>query len=447
MNDITRCPNCQTAFRVTETQLQAHKGKVRCGRCAFVFNARECIEAEPATAAVAPVAETTPLPDAASSKIADDLPADRATPVTPQPFVAKATPPAAIPAEILHKRSQPSVANETRGADIPADILPDTRPPAAKETPVADIPADISPDTRPSAAKETPVADIPADILPDTLPSAVEEMQAADLPAEIRQSPRPQPSAHQEAPIAEVAADIPLPEEAAKAPDLPEEAPLPQRPKRIVAETEAAVDFSAIGLSVNSEVADETPQPVAEPIPQGGYHPIYTEDDDLLLPAPPVSGWQWFFAIMAVILGLSLTGQMIYQQRTAISMELPWLRPKLISACQTLGCTMPLPQNAELLRSEWSELSYVPEFPSIIQLNATLRNLAQYEQALPLLEVTLTDDQERVVLKKVFKPAEYLISQEKNRRQFNAQDDLRAFLQIDLGELHSTAYSIYWFYP
>ena len=445
MNDITRCPNCQTAFRVTEAQLQAHKGKVRCGRCAFVFNARECIEAEPATAAAAPVEETTPLPDAASSKIAKDLPVDRATPVTPQPLVAKAAPAAAVPADIpLSATQRPSVAKETPVADIPMDILPDTRPPATKETPVADIPADILPDTPPPAAKETPVADIPADISPDTLPSAAKEMQAADLPAETRQSPTPPSPAHQETPLA--VAEIPLPE-AAQAPDLPDETPLPSRRKRIVAEAEAAVDFSAIGLAVNSEVADETPQPVAEPIPQGGYHPIYTEDDDLLLPAPPVSRWQWFFAIMAVILGLTLTGQMIYQQRTAISMELPWLRPKLISACQTLGCTMPLPQNAELLRSEWSELSYVPEFPSIIQLNATLRNLAQFEQALPLLEVTLTDDQDRVVLKKVFKPAEYLISQEKNRRQFNAQDDLRAFLQIDLGELHSTAYSIYWFYP
>lgn len=435
MNDITRCPNCQTAFRVTEAQLQAHKGKVRCGRCAFVFNARECIEAEPAPATVTagPAVETA-LPAAASTQATQDSPAENATPVTPQPSVAKAAPFTGVPADILHKMPQPAVAKETPVADV----LPDVRSSAAQEI----LAADILPETpQPSSANEPTVTDIPVDIFPDRLPSAAKEILVADGQTEIQRSPTPE-STIQEAPLA----DIPLPD-TAKAPDLPAETPLPQRPKRIVAETESAVDFSAIGLAVNSEVSEEATNPVAEPVSPGGYHPIYTEDDDLLLPAPPVSGWQWFFAIMAVILGLSLTGQMIYQQRTAISMELPWLRPKLISACQILGCTMPLPQNAELLRSEWSELSYVPEFPSIIQLNATLRNLAQYEQALPLLEVTLTDDQERVVLKKVFKPAEYLISQEKNRRQFNAQDDLRAFLQIDLGELHSTAYSIYWFYP
>lgn len=37
----TRCPHCQTTFRVSETQLGAAKGKVRCGKCQQVFNAKE----------------------------------------------------------------------------------------------------------------------------------------------------------------------------------------------------------------------------------------------------------------------------------------------------------------------------------------------------------------------------------------------------------------------
>lgn len=35
----TTCPSCQTVFRVTAEQLQVRAGKVRCGKCAFVFNA------------------------------------------------------------------------------------------------------------------------------------------------------------------------------------------------------------------------------------------------------------------------------------------------------------------------------------------------------------------------------------------------------------------------
>lgn len=38
-NMQTTCPSCQTVFRVTAEQLEVRAGKVRCGKCAFVFNA------------------------------------------------------------------------------------------------------------------------------------------------------------------------------------------------------------------------------------------------------------------------------------------------------------------------------------------------------------------------------------------------------------------------
>jgi len=36
---LTRCPSCETAYRVTTEQLRARGGRVRCGRCMAVFNA------------------------------------------------------------------------------------------------------------------------------------------------------------------------------------------------------------------------------------------------------------------------------------------------------------------------------------------------------------------------------------------------------------------------
>jgi predicted Zn finger-like uncharacterized protein len=399
MNDITRCPNCQTAFRVTEAQLQAHRGKVRCGRCAFVFNANECLEIEQKVEIVSEV--TTPSPVKVTKTI-------------------EAT-------EVIEVREpiQPSAA-QIMAAAITAPLTPEQDKPAPLITPAIAEP--IEPPSSLSEPNET------AALAPSALAEAIEiptrhstlnETAALVVPPPIADSIEPRPS----------------------------------RPKRIVLDSdEPKVDFASIGMTTISEPEVETmaEAPLAPPKPQSqaafetahGYHPILTEDDDALLAQQPErSKWQGLFIAMSIILMLSFAAQLAYQQRTNISMEFPWLRPKMILACQTLGCSMPLPKNAELLRSEWSELSYVPEFPSIIQLNATLRNLAQYEQALPLLEVTLTDDQERIVLKKVFKPSEYLSGHDKKRLKFDAQDDLRAFLQIDLGELHSTAYSIYWFYP
>lgn len=41
MSLATRCPNCNTLFKVTSGQLQLHEGKVRCGQCQNVFSGIE----------------------------------------------------------------------------------------------------------------------------------------------------------------------------------------------------------------------------------------------------------------------------------------------------------------------------------------------------------------------------------------------------------------------
>jgi predicted Zn finger-like uncharacterized protein len=38
MSLVTRCPSCATAFRATPEQLSAREGRVRCGKCATVFD-------------------------------------------------------------------------------------------------------------------------------------------------------------------------------------------------------------------------------------------------------------------------------------------------------------------------------------------------------------------------------------------------------------------------
>jgi len=46
---ITRCPTCATAFRVTETQLSARAGRVRCGRCGALFDALAALSSGPSS--------------------------------------------------------------------------------------------------------------------------------------------------------------------------------------------------------------------------------------------------------------------------------------------------------------------------------------------------------------------------------------------------------------
>lgn len=53
MSMVTKCPACNTLFRVTPQQLQAHEGQVRCGRCMTVFDGLGEMSSDPAQAPVA----------------------------------------------------------------------------------------------------------------------------------------------------------------------------------------------------------------------------------------------------------------------------------------------------------------------------------------------------------------------------------------------------------
>lgn len=58
---LTRCPACQTVFRVSPEQLAARAGRVRCGHCLKAFDAlNNAVEGAPVSAKAAPT--TAPLP-------------------------------------------------------------------------------------------------------------------------------------------------------------------------------------------------------------------------------------------------------------------------------------------------------------------------------------------------------------------------------------------------
>jgi predicted Zn finger-like uncharacterized protein len=43
----TRCPHCETVFRLQQDQLTLHDGLVRCGHCRQVFDATRSLVPEP----------------------------------------------------------------------------------------------------------------------------------------------------------------------------------------------------------------------------------------------------------------------------------------------------------------------------------------------------------------------------------------------------------------
>jgi predicted Zn finger-like uncharacterized protein len=103
---FTRCPECETTFRVTDETLQKAHGQVRCGRCAGVFNGYAELRdfsAEPLQRS-APASDGAPqATSAAPTTEIETTPATPAAQVTQQPLAAAPTaaPITAIPAALV----------------------------------------------------------------------------------------------------------------------------------------------------------------------------------------------------------------------------------------------------------------------------------------------------------------------------------------------------------
>ena len=119
MSMYTRCPHCDTYFRVSREQLQVSSGQVRCGRCQRVFDAFAALTSQlpatatgasrPATSDPAPPAgppdllvyAPTPPPASTAPPASSGQPPERPVPrAEPQPLKALGSQ-AAAQAEIL----------------------------------------------------------------------------------------------------------------------------------------------------------------------------------------------------------------------------------------------------------------------------------------------------------------------------------------------------------
>jgi predicted Zn finger-like uncharacterized protein len=120
-------------------------------------------------------------------------------------------------------------------------------------------------------------------------------------------------------------------------------------------------------------------------------------------------GFSVVFGGGSAVLGLLLLLQAAVVFRTDLSTRMPESRPALVALCNLFGCSVSWPTRAELLAVVGSELQAIPG-TDIFELTAVVRNRASFSVALPAIEVTLTDVQNRPLARKVFAPVDYLAS-------------------------------------
>jgi predicted Zn finger-like uncharacterized protein len=136
---ITQCPTCRTRFRVTEVQLNAAAGRVRCGACLSVFAGLEHL-----VLASGPRLKPGESANEALDALLDELRADPEPKVPTPPTQPKAQPETRnVPAERARPTAKPLGDDERQSA-----------PPRAEEIVVATLPE------QPALSETKPASDM-----------------------------------------------------------------------------------------------------------------------------------------------------------------------------------------------------------------------------------------------------------------------------------------------
>ncbi|MFN3612168.1 DUF3426 domain-containing protein [Tepidimonas sp.] len=105
-----------------------------------------------------------------------------------------------------------------------------------------------------------------------------------------------------------------------------------------------------------------------------------------------------------LVLGLTalLAGQIAWYWRDALAARYPAARPALTAFCDRLGCTIAPPRRPQDVLIEGSVL--LRRAPDRYSFHLVVRNHADTEVAAPALELTLTDLQDQVLVRRVWTP-------------------------------------------
>lgn len=163
-------------------------------------------------------------------------------------------------------------------------------------------------------------------------------------------------------------------------------------------------------------------------------------------PIPPGRNFAW--GLIALVASIALAVQAALYFRTEIAVLFPESKLHLAAACEMLGCELRLPRRPDLMAIETSDLQTDAQRENVIMLNAVIRNRAPFAQEYPALELTLTDERDQAVARRVLGPADYLPrTPERLAEGVAAGADAAVRVHFDTSRVRAVGYRLYLFYP
>lgn len=248
------------------------------------------------------------------------------------------------------------------------------------------------------------------------------------------------------APVATISQSLPPPAGARVTRPLaiPEEASVGVPTLLVDPSRAAAVDSSLAGI----EVIEMPPLHELEAAPADTEQqtPAFIREAER---PPPPRGFSIVFTGGTALLALLAVAQLAVIFRSDAISYWPGTRPLLSQVCEVFGCTLGWPTQPDQLAVIGSELQSIAG-TDVLELTAVIRNRAAFTQALPSLEVTLSDTQNRPVARKVFAPVDYLAASGEPRTRIDeglaAGADLTIRVYLEARGIQAAGFLVYPFY-
>ena len=384
MSQVTRCPSCGTRFKVVADQLRISQGWVRCGMCQSVFDASQDLQSVP---------DELLQPEAADAR---QKPAVQEV----QPTEAGEQPAPAWPQQDEDAVDVP--ASDAQKAEAPQDSASDSVDAAATVAQTAEAapaaePADVVSEPEPSGS-------MPG--MADGQPSFVD--QARPLTEEDAEAARHEPHPEVREPEDRLETrDIPAPVDPALEPELlvsppPSEALMPEAEQGLEDKARSEAPLHAdIG---DIQPARDRAQAVTD-ADQDEAVAIAGDEPGFVRQARRKAFWHSAGMRVALVLGSMLAiagvvGQHAWQQRDVLAAQYPALAPVLAKACSLAGCELQARRaiaDVVISGSGFKQLADARQY----QWSLTLKNRSDVPVAMPMAELTLTDAQDRPLLRRV----------------------------------------------
>lgn len=428
---LTQCPHCLTSFRVTDAQLEAADGLVRCGACLGIFSAaanritlkqtpEEAAAATPPEVALDDDADTDEAFDSEDAFAAEEPAAEEFIPAVDEDEFAAETP-EAPPVEFVLPHT---FADDEELEAEPLSV--------ARDEPVAlaNVAEESEPDLRDQEDFDIPLGDLnlyDEDSFEEELHEDDEDDEDDDEYLEELVDDTDE----------EFADELDHEDEADETED--EEALLAtaseafgianrhERDDQDDDEYDARARIAADKTELRRHLAQLEDDEALEPLDD---EDLDFDDDPVLLDTAPRRSWPVTTALflanvlLAAVLALQYADTNI--ERLSRSASFVPFRPYV---CRIVDCPPPERSQLDLLVSEQLLVRSHPQYAQALEVNLVFRNDAAEAQPFPAIELGFHDTSNRLLANRLFMPTEYLPNELKTS-EMPARSSLQVLIEM-----------------